>query len=401
MDYKQFFADKLQALHDEERYRVFIPIERTPGNAPMAKWHSPHGVKDVVVWCSNDYMNLSHDEGVCHKAVEAIKSFGVGSGGTRNIAGTTPLHPEIEAQVAKWHNKEAGLIFSSGYAANEATIITLATLMPDCVIFSDACNHASMIQGVRNSRAEKVVFKHNDVDDLRAKLSLYPKDRAKLIAVVSLYSMDGDFAPLPELAALAREYNALLYVDEVHAVGLYGPQGAGVCAKLGVEADIIQANFAKAVGVVGGYIAGSHTLIDCIRSYAHGFIFTTSLPPMSVAAASESIRKLQKADEAREQLMKNIQKLQQELAAAGIGYRPTQTHIVPIIIGNPSLCKQVSWHLLEKYGCYVQPINYPTVPKGQERLRVTLSPAHTDEHIRHFVQSLKVTLHEIEQAKVA
>lgn len=401
MDYANFFEQQLQKIKDERRYRTFVPLERTPGKSPLAIWHSPQGPQPVVVWCSNDYMGLSHDESVCQAAIQAIETFGVGSGGTRNIAGTTPWHPYVEGQVAAWHRKEAGLIFSSGYVANEATLATLGKLMPGCTMLSDEKNHASIIQGVRASGVQRTVFRHNDMSDLNRQLDSLPRLAPKVIAVVSLYSMDGDRAPLPDLADLARKHGALLYVDEVHAVGLYGPQGAGVCAEMGVEADIIQANFAKAAGVVGGYIASSSTLIDCIRSYADGFIFTTSLPPAILAAASQAVAVLQRSEDRRLQLRENVQELQQALDNAGIGYMRTNTHIVPIVLGDPSLCKAVSQHLLVHHGCYVQPINYPTVARGQERLRITVSPDHTRVHIKNFVRSLQETLANIENKQAA
>lgn len=401
MDYAHFFEHKLQKIKDEHRYRTFVPIERTPGQAPLATWHSPQGPQPVIVWCSNDYMGLSHDPEVCQAAIHAIEEFGVGSGGTRNIGGTTPWHPYLEGQVAAWHQKEAGLIFTSGYVANEATLATLGKLMPGCTMLSDEKNHASIIQGVRASGVTRRIFRHNDMNDLNNQLSELPKLAPKVIAVVSLYSMDGDRAPLHDLAELARTHGALLYVDEVHAVGLYGPHGAGVCAEMGVEADIIQANFAKAVGVVGGYIASSSTLVDCIRSYADGFIFTTSLPPTVLAAASQAITVLQRSDDKREQLRQNVKQLQQALDSAGIGYMRTSSHIVPIVLGDPSLCQAVSQHLLVQHGCYVQPINYPTVPRGQERLRITVSPYHTSKHIQHFVSALQEALVDVQARQAA
>lgn len=392
MDYISFFEQRLQSIKAEKRYRTFIPLERTPGKAPLGVWHSPQGPKDVVVWCSNDYMSLGLDPLVCEAAIKAVEMFGVGSGGTRNIAGTTPWHPYLEGQVAAWHGKQAGLLFSSGYVANEATLATLGKLMPNCVMFSDEKNHASIIQGVRSSGVKRIIFRHNNMRDLESQLAILPLETPKVIAVVSLYSMDGDRAPLHDLAHLAQKYGALLYVDEVHAIGLYGPYGAGLCAEMGVEADIIQANFAKSVGVVGGYIAGSATFIDCIRSYANGFIFTTSLPPAVVAAASQAITLLQQRDDHRQKLHHNVKNLQQAFNKAGIGYVHTDTHIVPVVLGDPFLCQEVSERLLTQHGCYVQPINYPTVPRGQERLRIIVTPDHTDQHIQHFVQALYDTL---------
>lgn len=401
MDYTAFFTQQLQKIKDEHRYRTFVPLERTPGQAPLATWHSPHGPQPVVVWCSNDYLGLSHDPLVREVAIKTIEKFGVGSGGTRNISGTTPWHPRLEAQVAAWHKKEAGLIFSSGYVANETTLATLGRLMPSCVMFSDEKNHASIIQGLKGSGAQRNVFKHNDMHDLGRKLDALPRLTPKVIAVVSLYSMDGDRAPLHDLADLARKHGALLYVDEVHAVGLYGPQGAGICAEMGVEPDIIQANFAKAVGVMGGYIAGASVLVDCIRSYAEGFIFTTSLPPVVVAAASQAISLLQRDEAKRQQLKWNVQTLQRALEQARIPYTKNNTHIVPIVLGNPVVCQAVSQHLLYQHGCYVQPINYPTVPRGKECLRVTVTPYHTVEHVRYFVSSLQDALQMVQGRQVA
>lgn len=394
MDYVNFFQTQLHQLHREGRYRTFAALERLQEDAPCARWHrSEHDVRDVVVWCSNDYLNMSHHPAVIEAACLATREHGVGSGGTRNIAGTCIQHVELEQTVAQWHKKKSGLIFSSGFCANEASLSALGRGLPQCVIFSDEKNHASMIAGIQHSGARKEIFAHNNLADLEEKLRAYPLDVPKIIAFISVYSMDGDLAPIEQIASLAKKYNALTYLDEVHAVGLYGPQGAGMAAALDLESeiDIIQGNFAKAVGVVGGYIAADTCITDYIRSFASGFIFTTSLPPAVACAARTSIELLQRAESERkrDQLKRNVNYLNACLAKTNIPFIPSQTHIVPIVIGNAFTCREISTILLEEHDIYVQPINYPTVPRGQERLRVTVSPMHTSEHIEHFVFALE------------
>jgi 5-aminolevulinate synthase len=391
MDYKRFFKDRLQSLKNEHRYRVFVDLERKTSQAPVALWHSEEGIKPVVVWCSNDYLGMSHHPEVIQAMVDAAKLYGAGSGGTRNISGTAHPHVLLEQDIACLHQKERGLVFTSGYVANEATISALGEGLPDCIIFSDEKNHASIIQGIRLSRCEKQVFSHNNLEDLERKLAAVDINRPKLIAAVSVYSMDGDFAPIKQICDLAEKYNALTYLDEVHAVGLYGPGGAGLAAEMGLQhrLDIIQGNFAKAYGVIGGYIAGSADLVDFVRSYASGFIFTTSLPPSVAMAARASIFYLQQHDEWRQKLRHNVSFLKELLSRTDVPFLQSPSHIVPVVVGNASLCKTICDVLLRRYGIYVQPINYPTVPRGQERIRVTVTPHHTDDQIRFFVDSLE------------
>lgn len=408
MIYDQFFKNHLEQLKQEGRYRVFIDLERSFGKAPRALWHknaSPNDtVEDVIVWCSNDYLGMSHHPEVVSALCQGAQLYGAGSGGTRNISGTAHPHVLLERDIAAFHHKEAGLIFSSGYVANEATISALASHLPDCVIFSDDKNHASMIQGIRNSRAEKYIFRHNDMADLEAHLASVPAGCSKLIVFTSVYSMDGDIAPIKEICALAKKYGALTYVDEVHAVGMYGKTGAGVSEYLGLQdsLDIIQGNFAKGFGVVGGYITGSSILIDFIRSTASGFIFTTSMPPAIAMAARVSLNVIKRDQDLRERFWQNVDYFREALQKspllvenqiqsrcwedeAGSGLR---SHIVPVVIGNAGLCKKICDRLLNEYRIYIQPINYPTVAVGQERLRITITPDHTFEDIDYLLSSL-------------
>lgn len=391
MNYNKFFISHLDELKQEGRYRVFIDLERPIGMAPKALWHHDGKVDDVVVWCSNDYLGMSHHPDVVDAFVKAAKNYGVGSGGTRNISGTAHPHVELERQISSFHGKEAGLIFSSGYVANEATISALASHLPNCVIFSDEANHASMIQGIRNSRAEKFIFAHNDLNDLEAKLQSVSPNHPKLIVFTSVYSMEGDIAPIKEICALAKKYGAMTYVDEVHAVGMYGPSGAGVSEKLGVqdELDIIQGNFAKGFGVVGGYITGNSHLIDFIRSTASGFIFTTSMPPATAIAIQTSLSIIQKGSELRERFWENVTYFKDKISKTTLPFQQTTSHIVPVVIGNAKACKKICDELLQDHKIYIQPINYPTVPVGQERLRITISPNHTFDHIDHLISSLE------------
>lgn len=403
MDYTRFFNDQLQSLKQEGRYRIFADLERLVGEAPRALWHSPEGQRKVTVWCSNDYLGMSHHPSVVQAMVDAVEKYGAGSGGTRNISGTAHPHVLLEQDVADLHGKEQGLIFSSGYIANEATISALAEGLPGCVVLSDEKNHASIIQGIRLSRAEKRIFKHNDLKDLERHLASLDLHQPKLIVCISVYSMDGDFVPIEGICDLAEKYNALTYLDEVHAVGLYGPRGAGVAAALGVQdrIDIIQANFAKAYGVVGGYIAGSKPLVDYIRSSASGFIFTTSLPPAVVAAVRASIAHLRDHDDLRNRLWENVTLLKMLLEKTDLPYISCPTHIVPIVVGDAVLCRQICDKLLQDYDIYVQPINYPTVPKGQERLRLTVTPHHTKAMIHELVAALENIWKKLELCKAA
>lgn len=390
MNYNQFFETHLNQLKQEGRYRVFIDLERPLGKAPYARWHHEHGIDDVVVWCSNDYLGMSHHPDVVAALIKGAQDYGAGSGGTRNISGTAHPHVELERKIAAFHGKEAGLIFSSGYVANEASISALASHLPECVIFSDESNHASMIQGIRNSRASKYIFAHNDITDLESKLEQIPAERAKIIVFTSVYSMDGDFAPVAQICDLAKKYNALTYIDEVHAVGMYGKQGAGLSQQTNLQdqIDIIQGNFAKGFGVIGGYLTGNVTLIDFVRSTASGFIFTTSMPPSTALAAQASLNIIQNGQELRERFWKNVNYFKQQISKTSLPHRLTDSHIVPVIIGQAALCKKICDTLLIDHKIYIQPINYPTVPVGQERLRITITPHHTFDHIDHLIDSL-------------
>ncbi|MBM3468819.1 MAG: 5-aminolevulinate synthase [Alphaproteobacteria bacterium] len=391
MTYDHIFLQHLQSLKAEGRYRIFADLERLVGEAPYALWHSPEGIKRVIVWCSNDYLGMSHHPDVIKAMTDAAERYGAGSGGTRNISGTAHSHVLLENEVANLHGKEKGLIFTSGYIANEATISALGQALPNCVVLSDEKNHASIIQGIRAARCERRVFRHNNLDDLRANLSSLDPKRPKIIAFISVYSMDGDIAPIENICDLADEYNAITYLDEVHAVGLYGPQGAGVAAQLGLQnrIDVIQANFAKAYGIIGGYITGSNSLVDYVRSTASGFIFTTSLPPAVVAAIHKSISILRNDNNLRTQLWQRVTLLKKLLEKSSIPYQSASSHIVPVIVGNAAECQRVTDILRQEYGIYVQPINYPTVPRGQERLRLTVTPNHTPQMIQELTDALE------------
>ncbi|MBM3632990.1 MAG: 5-aminolevulinate synthase [Alphaproteobacteria bacterium] len=391
MSYDHIFTSYLQSLKTEGRYRIFADLERLVGDAPYALWHSPSGKKKLIVWCSNDYLGMSQHPEVIQAMVEATQLYGAGSGGTRNISGTAYSHVNLEKEVADLHGKEKGLIFTSGYIANEATISSLAQALQNCVVLSDEKNHASIIQGIRAGGCERRVFRHNNLADLRANLSSLDPKRPKIIAFISVYSMDGDIAPIEAICDLAEEFNAITYLDEVHAVGLYGPQGAGVAAELGLQhrIDIIQANFAKAYGVIGGYITGSLPLVDYVRSAASGFIFTTSLPPAVVAAIHRSISILRQDTTLRDQLWHRVNLLKERLKKSSIPYHSANSHIVPVVVGNAPQCQDVCDILRDEYGIYVQPINYPTVPRGQERLRLTVTPSHTPEMINELGDALE------------
>lgn len=378
IDYDAAFTEALESVRAEGRYRVFTDLERKVGAFPRA--HSHRLNKEVIVWCANDYLGMGQHPKVLEAMRNAIEGMGAGAGGTRNISGTHHKIVELENTLAALHGKEAALVFTSGYVANEASLSTLGAMLPNCVMFSDAQNHASMIHGIRQSGADKKIFRHNDVDHLAKLLAATDPRRPKIIAFESVYSMDGDIGPIKEICALARQYNALTYLDEVHAVGMYGPHGAGVAEREGLmdEVDIIQGTMAKAYGVIGGYIAARANIVDMIRSYAPGFIFTTSLPPAIAAGAHASIRHLMESQSEREAHQANAAKLKDILTNAGIPVLPTNTHIVPVMVGDPVRCKQISDILLEEYGMYVQPINYPTVHKGTERLRFTPTPFHDE-----------------------
>ena len=388
MDFEAFFKTRLDALKAEGRYRVFADIARRAGAFPRARDHA-HG-RDITVWCSNDYLGMGQHPDVLAAMRDALTQTGAGAGGTRNISGTTHHHVALERELAALHRKPAALVFTSGYVANEAALATLGSQLPGCIIFSDALNHASMIQGIRHSRAEKVIFKHNDPADLERLLKNADPACPKLVAFESVYSMDGDIAPIGKLCEVAKRYGALTYLDEVHAVGLYGAHGAGVAERDGVmdRVDLIQGTLAKAFGLMGGYVATSAALVDFLRSYAPGFIFTTALPPAIAAGAVASIRHVKGAAELRQRHQERAARLKQRLAAAKLPVMASDSHIVPVLIGDAQLCKQAADDLLERHRIYVQPINYPTVPRGSERLRFTPTPLHSDDDIETLVAAL-------------
>ena len=391
--YDDIFAESLDALKAENRYRYFVEIERLAGRHPVARWHAPDGPRDVIVWCSNDYLGMGQKDVVTDAMAHAVKTQGAGAGGTRNISGTTQSLVALERELANLHGKERALIFTSGYVANEASISTLAKLLPNVKIFSDSMNHASIISGIRNSNADKVVFRHNDVEHLEELLAAEPLERPKLIVFESVYSMDGDTGPIGPICDLAEKYNAITYLDEVHAVGMYGAEGGGMAQECGLQdrVDVIQGTFGKAVGVMGGYIASSDKLCDAIRSFGSGFIFTTALPPGIAAGVLSSIRYLRKNSAEREGQQRNVALLKELLLEAGFEILPGDTHIVPVMLRDPGLCLAVTSHLLDKHNMYIQPINYPTVAKGTERLRITPGPLHTEAMIRDLVEALKLS----------
>lgn len=391
MDYQAALDASLQRLHDEGRYRTFIDIVRRKGHFPQAVWRRPDGTeRDITVWCGNDYLGMGQHPEVLAAMHEALDATGAGSGGTRNISGTTVYHKQLEAELSDLHGKEAALVFSSAYIANDATLSTLRSIFPGLIIYSDALNHASMIEGVRRGGGEKRIFRHNDLAHLRALLAADDPAAPKLIAFESIYSMDGDFGPIAAICDLAQEFNALTYIDEVHAVGMYGPRGAGVAERDGQmhRIDIINGTLAKAYGVFGGYIAASARMVDAIRSYAPGFIFTTSLPPAVAAGAAASVRILKTAQHLRDAQQLHARILKTRLKGLGLPIIDHGSHIVPVHVGDPVHCKMLSDMLLETYGIYVQPINFPTVPRGTERLRFTPSPVHDSKQIDHLVRAM-------------
>jgi 5-aminolevulinate synthase len=398
MDYQGYFTAALAQLHDERRYRVFADLERIAGRFPHAIWHSPQGPREVVIWCSNDYLGMGQHPRVIGAMVETATRMGAGAGGTRNIAGTNHPLIDLECELAGLHGKEAALVFTSGYVSNQTGISTLARLMPNCLILSDALNHNSMIEGVRQAGCEKIIWRHNDTEHLEELLKAASSERPKLIVLESLYSMDGDLAPLHRVCDLAEHYGAMTYVDEVHAVGMYGPTGGGITERDGVagRVDVIEGTLAKAFGCLGGYIAANASIVDAVRSYAPGFIFTTALPPPICAAATAAIRHLKSSAWERERQQDRAARVKAVLAAAGMPVMASDTHIVPVLVGDPEKCKAASDLLLSEHGIYIQPINYPTVPKGGERLRITPAPHHDDALIDALAEALVDVWHRLD-----
>jgi 5-aminolevulinate synthase len=390
MNYDHYFAGAIERLRNERRYRVFVELERIAGRFPRALWHSPNGPREVVMWCSNDYLGMGQHPDVIGAMVETAMRMGTGAGGTRNIAGTNHPLVTLERELADLHDKAAALVFTSGYVSNQTGISTIARLLPDCLILSDALNHNSMIEGIRQSGLEKKVWCHNDTAQLEQLLAMARPDRPKLIVFESLYSMDGDVAPIERICELAERYGAMTYCDEVHAVGMYGPRGAGVAARDGImhRIDIIEGTLAKAFGCLGGYIAGTANLIDAVRSYAPGFIFTTALPPALCAAATAAIRHLKASQWERDRHQERAARVKAVLSVAGLPVIANDTHIVSVVVGDPQKCKAASDLLLTRHGIYIQPINYPTVPKGTERLRITPTPFHEDALIYDLAEAL-------------
>ena len=403
MNYDALFQDQLDALRGEGAYRVFADLERQRGSFPKAKRHIDGAVQDVTVWCSNDYLGMGQSPVVLDAMHAALDQCGAGAGGTRNIGGTNHHHVLLEAELADLHGKEAALLFTSGYVSNWAALGTLAARLPNCVVLSDAGNHASMIEGIRHSRAERQVFAHNSAADLDRRLSRLDPARPKLVAFESVYSMDGDIAPIKELCDVAEAHGAMTYLDEVHGVGLYGPRGGGVAEREGLmnRLTVIEGTLGKAFGVMGGYIAGSAAMVDFVRSFASGFIFTTALPPMIAAGATASIRHLKASSVERTAHQERVAKVRRRLGAIGIPVMDNDSHIIPVMVGDPRHAKMISDWLLDNHGIYVQPINYPTVPKGTERLRITPSPCHSDADVDRLVSALSEIWSQCALARVA
>jgi len=390
MSYERYFDQAIDSLHRERRYRFFANLERIAGRYPQAIYRGDGEPREVTVWCSNDYLGMGAHTSVVDALVSASTAIGATAGGTRNISGTSHPLVELERELADWHHKEAALVFTSGFVSNDATLSTLGKLLPDPVMISDELNHASMIEGIRRSGAAKRIFRHNDVEHLEEILRAEPLDRPKIIAFESVYSMDGDVAPIEAICDLAERYNAFTYIDEVHAVGMYGPRGGGVCDELGLSQriDVIEGTLAKAIGTLGGYIAASHRVVDAIRSYAPGFIFTTALPPAICAAAKASIQHLKSSGAKRAEMYARVRQTQQALERRRLPVMPTQTHILPVFVGDPEKCQQASDLLLSEHDIYIQPINYPTVPRGLERLRLTPAPYHSARHVDRLADAL-------------
>ena len=386
MDYQALISGHLDRLKAENRYRYFVELERTTGEHPYAVWHSEDGPRKVTVWCSNDYLGMGQSDHAIEAMSIAVKQHGTGAGGTRNISGTSSSIVALEKECAAVHGKERALVFTSGYVANEASISALLSMMDNPLVLSDSMNHASIISGIRYARCEKAIFRHNDIAHLEDLLKAQPLSRHKVIIFESVYSMDGDTSPIKEIAALARQYNAMTYLDEVHAVGMYGALGGGVAQRDGVadEIDIIQGTFGKAYGAMGGYIAASDAICDAIRGFGSGFIFTTAMPPALAEAALASVRHLRHSSAERDKQQEQASKLKKMFAEAGLPAMPSTTHIVPVMVGDALKCSEISWTLLQEHNLYIQPINYPTVPRGTERLRITPGPLHTDEMLQEL-----------------
>jgi len=403
MDYKKFFSNSINNLKKSGEYRIFRDISRVAGSFPNAKFDDLIKKENVVVWCSNDYLGMGQHPFVFEAIERTMKEVGAGSGGTRNISGTNYYHIALENEISQIHQKESSLLFTSGYVANDTSLSIIGSKLKDCVIFSDERNHASIINGIRNSKAEKFIFKHNDIKHLESLLKTVNVDRPKIIVFESVYSMDGDFTPIKSFIKLAEKYNALTYLDEVHGVGLYGPNGGGVAdeQKVMQDIDIINGTLAKAFGLLGGYISSSKNIVDFVRSYSPGFIFTTSIPPAIAAGAIASIRYVKDNQQLRNKLKEKCLLIKEKLLAANIPFLKTKSHIIPIIIGDSKLCKKAADELLEKHKVYLQPINYPTVPRGKERLRITPSPLHTDKMIDDLINALKFVWKKLKLEKAA
>ena len=403
MDYEAAFKEQLDALKAEGNYRIFADLERKTGSFPRAKNRHEGGERDVTIWCSNDYLGMGQHPSVVEAMKDAVDACGAGAGGTRNISGTNHYHLLLERELADLHGKEDALLFTSGYVSNWASLSTLGARLPNAVILSDSLNHASMIEGIRHSKAEKKIWKHNDPEDLDRALSECGPDQAKIVAFESVYSMDGDIAPIKEICDVADKHGAMTYLDEVHAVGMYGPRGGGVAEREGLmdRITLIEGTLGKAFGVVGGYVTGSAAMCDFLRSFSSGFIFTTALPPAVAAAATTSIKHLKQSETEREQQRQQVEKLRAALDREGIPHLPNPSHIIPVMINDPVKCRMISDILMDEHGIYVQPINYPTVPKGTERLRFTPGPLHTDADIQHLVGALSSLWSQCPLARVA
>ncbi|QTD57346.1 5-aminolevulinate synthase [Parasphingorhabdus cellanae] len=401
MDYQEFFGSELQAVRDEGRYRVFAEIERKAGNFPQATRYVEDGTTNVTVWCSNDYLGMGQHPKVAAAMHKVIDECGAGAGGTRNISGTNHHHVLLEKELADLHGKEDALLFTSGYVSNWAALGTLAARIPDCVVLSDALNHASMIEGIRYSGAERMIFEHNSPEDLDRKLSTLDPDRPKLVAFESVYSMDGDIAPIAEILDVCEKHNAMSYIDEVHGVGLYGPRGGGVAEREGLmdRITVIEGTLGKAFGVMGGYISASKDLCDFVRTFASGFIFTTAMPPAVAAGACASIKHLKESNIERDTQKERVEKVRDALDRLGIPHLPNPSHIIPVMVGDAHKCKFISDWLMDNHGIYVQPINYPTVPRGTERLRITPSPVHSDDDVNRLITALSEIWSQCELAR--